>query len=128
MIVAGDHYNVLADGRTDINGRIIVICHDCSASGHAVTEEQALLDLATARCAPYCFNCKALRHSHDRKPAVPVDGSVTDLIHVCPFDGNRWWQYNTHWHLWKHVTSGSEWEHIRFPSQELDMHPEWLYI
>ena len=108
MKTAGEHKNVRDAGK-DINRLSMVICNDCGACAHARDEEQALKDLATTRCAPDCQNCKSLRYSFDGRPAVPVGGSSITTFHICPYDGNRWWQYNTYYHLWKQATSDIEW-------------------
>lgn len=60
-----------------------------------------------------CSNCDALDHSFDQRPAVPLGGSCTDILHVCPVCGKRWWQFNTHFHLWKNVADDREWEALR---------------
>jgi hypothetical protein len=60
--------------------------------------------------ATECANCEALEHSFDQKPAVPRGGSCNDILHECPLDGQRWWQFNTHFHLWRKVRDDREWE------------------
>ena len=52
-----------------------------------------------------CANCESLEKSTDRHPAVPLGGSCTDVLHICPNDGQRWWQMNTFFHLWQRVDS-----------------------
>lgn len=60
-----------------------------------------------------CTVCEAFHNSCDTKPAVPHRGSCNDLVHLCTACGRRWWQYNDHYHLWKHVTSEQEWDAVR---------------
>ena len=62
---------------------------------------------------PVCKECSSLEHSHSKKPAVPNGGDCQDLIHLCISCGRRWWQFNNHFHLWKHVTSKAEWNILR---------------
>jgi hypothetical protein len=79
---------------------------------HAFDKDQAVKDLSHTSCAPNCENCNSFRNSYDKKPAVPINGSCNDILHICPIDRNRWWQYNTYYHLWKQVTSDQEWENL----------------
>ncbi len=97
-------------GRKDVNGLTMVECTACETVAHAADEPKAKADLANASCSPNCDNCKRLRRSHDRAPAVPTGGSCHDRLHICPNDGNKWWQTNNHFHLWNQVTSEREWE------------------
>jgi len=60
-----------------------------------------------------CSNCEALEHSHDQRPAVPIGGSCNDILHECPLDGQKWWQYNDHFHLWQRVESNRQWESLK---------------
>jgi hypothetical protein len=60
-----------------------------------------------------CSNCEALEHSHDRKPAVPLRGSCNDILHECPLCKQKWWQINTHFHLWQRVKTDQEWESLK---------------
>jgi hypothetical protein len=108
----GPHINVEISSTRDINGLCMVTCRVCGTCAHAVDEKQAMVDLAKTKCSSNCENCKSLRASYDGKPAVPLGGTCNDVNHVCPNDGNRWWQYNTHFHLWKQVTANSEWNVI----------------
>ncbi len=50
-----------------------------------------------------CPTCKGAEHSHDGNPFTPPTGSVQDTLFVCPECGQRWWQYNNYYHLWKAV-------------------------
>jgi hypothetical protein len=70
-------------------------------------------DMAWVVAPAICSYCKPFEHSHDEKPAVPIGGSCHDFSYVCRYCGRRWWQYNDHYHLWKHVTNRDEWEEIR---------------
>lgn len=106
----GSHEHAELVEGLDCNGRVMVRCNDCQTCAHAWKLEDAEADLAKTACSPSCQNCAALRRSYDKAPAVPEGGSCTDMLHVCPFDGNRWWQGNDHWHLWQQVTSDREWE------------------
>jgi hypothetical protein len=114
-ITVGPHQNVEKLSRKDINGRHMVMCWDCSTSAHAFDEAEAVADLSKVSCSPDCVNCNSLNHSCTSKPAVPFGGTCNDRLHVCPNDGNRWWQTNGHFHLWQQVTSDREWEAIRNP-------------
>ena len=64
---------------------------------------------------PDCDCTKILGDSHDKKPGVPTDGACNDLWHTCPYCGRNWWQFNRHFHLWKHVTDPAEWTAICSP-------------
>ncbi len=97
----------------DVNGLRMVMCRACNAYAHALTVEEAKADLAKTPCSADCENCKALGHSHAQKPAMPLNGSCNNILHTCPNDNTRWWQFNTHFHLWKRVTSDGEWEGLR---------------
>ncbi len=88
----------------------MVRCLDCGTYAHAIDISTAEIHLAMTACAPNCTNCNSLRHSYDRKPAVPEGGNCNDILHECPHDGNRWWQSNDHFHLWQQVTDLREWE------------------
>jgi len=112
MKAIGDHKRTECIGE-DINRLQIVVCRDCGTDAHAVDIPTAEKDLATIKCAPDCENCKKLRHSFDGAPAVPIGGSCNTKLHVCPYDGNRWWQFNGHFHLWKQVTAPSEWDNLQ---------------
>jgi hypothetical protein len=113
--VVGEHTQVTDNG-PDINGFAMVVCGVCHT--RADCEE----DLARVRCNAHCQNCKNLRRSNDEKPAVPAGGSSIHVLHVCPYDGNRWWQSNTHFHLWQQVTRDSEWDSLLNPSSD---YGEW---
>lgn len=111
METVGQHLHVEKIGK-DVNHRIMLICRDCKTCAHAFDEEEARRDLAAVKCVPDCENCKALRHSYDRKPAVPKGGSCNDITHTCPNDGNHWWQSNPYFHLWQQVTNDGEWRSV----------------
>lgn len=109
----GSHWQVsVLDGK-DINRRVMVTCHVCETTAHRLTQEEAIEDLRNVSCSPLCSNCKNLRHSHGGKPAVPQGGMCYDILHICPNDGNKWWQANTHFHLWQQVTHEREWEILK---------------
>ena len=118
-MIAGSHTQVENIGM-DINSLTMVSCRVCEACAHAFSQEEALQDLSQTVCFPGCENCNNLRHSCDSKPAVPKGGRCNDRLHICPFEGNIWWQFNTHFHLWKQVTSGAEWKALQ--SQP----PRWI--
>jgi len=118
MTRVGPHKQVGTVNQRDINGRVMVGCRECGTYAHAPTEEEATQDLSRTSCSPACENCKSLRYSYDGKPAVPIRGSCNDILHTCPNDSNRWWQTNTHFHLWQQVTSEREWESLNRPRQE----------
>jgi hypothetical protein len=99
MPQAGEHKNVINQGR-DINGLTMVHCFDCKSTTRDADEERAMRKMAVDRCVPNCENCRRLRGSYDGAPAVPEGGSCNDSFHTCPRCGKRWWQFNTHFHLW----------------------------
>lgn len=109
----GPHLQV-SDNGPDINRRPMIVCGICRVCAHS--EE----DLEKTACNPNCRNCEALRHSYDGKPAVPIGGSSNSRTHICPNDGNRWWQSNNHFHLWQQVTSDREWESLLNPEPGWD--------
>jgi hypothetical protein len=109
MKAIGEHKRTEAAGK-DINGREMVICYDCEASAHARDIPTAESQLSQVKCVTNCQNCKNLRSSHTKKPAVPIGGDCNTMLHVCPNDGNRWWQSNDYFHLWQQVTDPKEWE------------------
>jgi hypothetical protein len=117
MEIAGPHQQVERLDRADINGLRMVMCRICNTFAHAHTDDDAVRDLGNTNCSPDCENCKRLRHSYDGAPAVPTGGSCNDELHVCPNDGNRWWQTNSHFHLWKQVTHDREWEVLNRPRE-----------
>lgn len=109
----GDHKRAEVVDCEDCNGRVMVKCNDCGTYAHAFSEREAIEDLSKCKCVRYCSNCKNLRNSNERKPAIPVGGTCNDILHVCPNDGNRWWQANNHFHHWQQVTSDREWESLK---------------
>jgi len=109
----GPHRQV-RDSGPDIHGRSMIFCGVCHVCAHS--EE----DLEKTACNPTCRNCEALRHSYDGKPAVPIGGSSNSKTHICPNDGNRWWQTNNHLHLWQQVTNDREWQSICNPEPDWD--------
>jgi hypothetical protein len=125
MKILGTHSRTtLLDG-TDGNGRFMVKCLDCGTCAHEYTVDQAQADLAqNTTCAPTCKNCHNLRHSCGTSPAVPLFGQNTDLVHVCPIDGNRWRQSNGYFHLWNQVTSTKEWEALLDELQNPSRHDD----
>ena len=123
METAGHHPQVERLDRKDVNGLCMVTCRVCDTTAHARSFEAAVIDLAVnASCSPGCTNCKSLRRSYDGRPAVPLGGSSSDRLHVCPNDGNWWWQTNSHFHHWKQVTENEEWAILNRPqmSSEFD--------
>ena len=113
VVDAGPHSKVRVHEGKDVNGRFMVTCELCNVTAHAFTIKEATRDLSRCKCFPNCDNCKNLRHSHDKKPAVPLGGSCNDVLHVCPNDGIRWWQSNSHFHLWQVVISDDEWQSLQ---------------
>jgi hypothetical protein len=109
MKAIGQHKRTKHSGE-DINRLQMVRCLDCEADSHAIDIPTAEKNLAEVKCAPDCENCKSLRHSYSKKPAVPIDGDCNTILHTCPNDGNRWWQTNGHFHLWKQVTDQEMWK------------------
>lgn len=109
------HIGVVAQG-TDINSRIMVHCRRCRTTAHAADEATARVDIAKTICAWDCPNCNALRNSYQERSARPQGGKIDQRLHVCPNDGNRWWQSNNHFHLWQQVTSDEEWRVLRQPA------------
>jgi|GEM_PF-2139044 len=111
--IVGTHTDAeVVDGK-DNHSRIMVKCNVCHTFAHAFEKEDAIRDLGKSACNPDCENCNTLGNSFDEKPAVPHDGRINDILHTCPYDGNRWWQCNSHFRLWKQVTSDSEWESLQ---------------
>lgn len=108
----GEHQRTEVAAEKDINGRFMVGCLDCGIYAHASDIPIAETHLAITACAPNCANCKSLRDSYNRKPAVPKGGSCNDILHVCPNDGIKWWQSNDYFHLWQEVTDPKEWESL----------------
>ncbi len=110
----GPHQRVEVLGTHDCNGLTMVTCRDCKTTAHAIDELHAKANLAKVACSPDCANCKALRDSYQEQPALPAGAEDYDgLLHVCPHDGNRWWQSNRHFHLWQQVTDDGEWETVQ---------------
>ena len=48
-----------------------------------------------------CKKCEKLGPSHSEKPVVSPGGKLDDILYTCPDCGQRWWQFNTSFHLWK---------------------------
>ncbi len=109
MKAIGQHQRTEVSGK-DVNGLCMVGCLDCGTYAHAVDVASAEKDLAATTCAPDCSNCNGLRHSCDKRPAVPIGGTCNTILHTCPKDGNKWWQFNSFFHLWQQVTRPREWE------------------
>ena len=99
---AGEHKDVTNNGR-DVNGRDMMHCRNCQSTINTYGEEPGLKALARFKCVPNCKNCASLRNSYDRAPAVPIGGTCNTIHHTCPICGARWWQFNTHFHLWGQV-------------------------
>ena len=108
----GEHRLVELFDSKDVNGRFMVKCNTCETVAHAYSEDQAIMDLNNCRCNPHCRNCNNLRRSGTKRPAAPIDGEYTDRLHICPKDGNRWWQSNGRFHHWQQITSAQEWESL----------------
>jgi len=87
----------------DINGLPMFQCQVCE------TFTRAPEHFHNAACVLNCRNCNSLRGSTQEQPALPAGGDPYILLHTCPDDGNRWWQFNDHFHLWKQVTDPDEW-------------------
>lgn len=60
-----------------------------------------------------CHLCSHFASSTDRRPAHPENGNIFNLTHLCLRCGRRWWQYNSVYHLWQHVTDPVEWDTLR---------------
>jgi hypothetical protein len=61
-----------------------------------------------------CSCLKTLNGCRPRKQdASTANCNSDDLAYICTLCGRRWWQYNTHFHLWKHVTNPNEWDSVR---------------
>jgi hypothetical protein len=106
----GAHREVVDLEDKDVNGRPMYRCNSCST----FTRDPDHFKEAHVPCIPFdaCPNCKALKGSFDRQPAVPEGGTCNDVLHICPFDGRRWWQGNGHFHMWQQVTDIREWEAV----------------
>jgi hypothetical protein len=102
MPQTGQHKNVANWGK-DINNLTMIHCYDCGATAHATNEQQGRENLATTNCVKDCRNCRNLRNSHSKAPAIPEGGTCNDVHHICPNCGKRWWQFNTHLHLWQQM-------------------------
>lgn len=116
METAGAHRRVERLSQK-VHGRFMVMCWTCRASAQARSHDEAVQQLSKTRCAVGCENCDSLRDSNERRPAVPANGSCNDVLHTCPTDGNRWFQFNTHFHLWKQITSDREWSDLKNPGK-----------
>lgn len=57
----------------------------------------------------FCENCRKLGN-YSGEQVIPEGGTKDDIVHTCPHDGNRWWQFNTRFHIWKHVLDDEEWQ------------------
>lgn len=119
MKAIGSHHRTELSDSKDVNGRYMVTCRDCETCAHAYQVEDAEADLASAPCVSNCDNCNKLRRSYDDAPAVPLGGTCNTVLHICPNDGRRWWQSNTHFHLWQQVTDDREWDGLH--RQQSDM-------
>lgn len=49
-----------------------------------------------------CEKCKHIGESYDGKPFIPVGGSCNAPVYACSC-GEKWWQYNTYYHLWRSI-------------------------
>lgn len=104
--LVGLHLKVEDLESKDINGLPMFRCNVCK------TYTRNKDHFIGVVCNPNCKNCEALRSSYDGAPAVPHGGTCNMILHTCTNDGNRWWQYNSHFHLWKHVTAPTEWRSL----------------
>ena len=59
-----------------------------------------------------CLSCEDAEHSFSAKPFVPPSGDVHEETFICHC-GQRWWQYNTHFHLWSTVDDGATFSNIK---------------
>jgi len=126
MATIGGHTKAEVLEEKDINGLHMVTCRACEACAHAVTVEEAKADLSRTACTTDCENCKALEHSTDTKPAVPLGGTCNDILHICPNDNTRWWQTNTHFHMWQRVTNEREWRSLKNEALRRPINPDYL--
>ena len=49
-----------------------------------------------------CEKCKRIGESYDGKSFIPPGGSCNTIVHACSC-GQKWWQYNGYYHLWRAV-------------------------
>lgn len=99
---SGEHKRIINQGR-DINGRDMIHCQICQHTVNVFGEKRGLQAFANFKCVPNCQNCKSLDCSFDEAPAIPSGGEINDTYHTCPICEARWWQFNTHFHLWAQV-------------------------
>ncbi len=59
-----------------------------------------------------CEKCKHISESYDGKPFIPPGGSCNAKVHAC-FCGQKWWQYNDYYHLWRGVPNAT-YDAVRF--------------
>lgn len=59
-----------------------------------------------------CEDCYKINNSYSEHPFVPPFGSVDDKTYVCRC-GQKWWQFNDHFHLWSMVNDNSTFENIQ---------------
>lgn len=61
-----------------------------------------------------CPICEKAQGSYDEKPFLPPRGTVHDGTFVCTC-GQRWWQYNDHFHLWSKIDSKDDetWRNVQ---------------
>lgn len=125
METIGSHRNTEVYAQKDVNQRFMVNCRDCGTCAHAYELLEAKADLAKTPCISYCENCNNLRDSSDRKPGVPLGGNCNTVLHVCPHDGRKWWQSNTHYHMWQQVTSEREWNSLQLTQSRSPRCSSW---
>jgi hypothetical protein len=119
----GGHSEIVQLDGPDVNGREMFQCSAC----RTFTRDKEHFRESFVPCAPIqgCRNCLALSRSNDREVAVPDGGNCNNITHVCPHDGRRWWQSNTHFHIWQQVTDPLEWQVVRSWGEPGGGHPAW---
>lgn len=58
-----------------------------------------------------CTKCSPAENSFTAKPFVPPSGDVYEETFTCDC-GQRWWQYNTYYHLWSMVDDSATFSNI----------------
>lgn len=60
-----------------------------------------------------CSRCQSAQHSYSKRPFHPPSGSIHDNTFICNYCRQKWWQYNTHYHLWSTVDDNATFNNIR---------------